>query len=364
MRTERLPLWLVWCGVLSAVTAAGAYAQVPVWQPPAPNPEAKDWVRLGSGEWLRGEIQRLRSEKLEFESEDLDELTLDWEDVAEIRSPNLHTYVLRGRITALGTATMRDSVLVVGTAAGSQQFARSELLSIIKGGQRESDYWYGTGHLSLVVRSGNTDQADLRTIVRINRGGPLARLQFAYNGNFGLVENEQNINNHNGSVKVDAFISNRWYLTPFAIDIFNDKFQNIELRVSPSMGVGVTAIESRSVTWDFEFGAGYQWSRFVSVEEGEEPTSSQASLIPASRFDWDYTQQVELRLDYDLRIGIPDVRDTFQHLVGIISYDLTDAWNFEIAVTWDHVGKPRADAEGNVPENDDIRTSFGIGVEY
>ncbi|UCE01479.1 MAG: DUF481 domain-containing protein [Candidatus Latescibacterota bacterium] len=364
MRKQPFRRLLVWCGMLSAFSAAGALAQEPLWQPPTPNAQAKDWVRLNSGEWLRGEIKRLRSEILEFDSQELDLLMLDMDDVAEIRSPHQYTYVFQGRITALGTATMRDSVLVVGTATGAVQFARSTLLSIIPGGTREIDFWYGTGHLSFVVHSGNTNQSDFRTVVRINRGGPVARLQLGYDGNFGRVNGKENLNNHSGSLKLDAFISNRFYLTPIAMDIFSDVFTNIDLRLSPSMGVGVTAIENRTVTWDIEFGAGYQWTKFSSVEEGEDSESSQASIIPASRLEWDFTPNIELRVEYELRIGIPDVRDTFHHLMAITSYDVTDDWNVEVAFTWDHVGKPRADAEGNVPKQDDFRMSFGIGVEF
>ena len=58
-------------------------AQETTWQPPPPNPTALDWIRMSSGEWLAGEILVLRDDDFEFDSEDLDGLTLDWRDIVE-----------------------------------------------------------------------------------------------------------------------------------------------------------------------------------------------------------------------------------------------------------------------------------------
>ena len=52
------------------------------WRPPAPDPKSFDWLRLNSGEWLKGEIDRMRDETLYFDSEELDNLKVDWEDIA------------------------------------------------------------------------------------------------------------------------------------------------------------------------------------------------------------------------------------------------------------------------------------------
>ena len=57
------------------------------WKPPVPGSDKFDWVQLKSGEWLKGEIQVMRKESLEFESDELDTLNLDWDDVLEVRSP-------------------------------------------------------------------------------------------------------------------------------------------------------------------------------------------------------------------------------------------------------------------------------------
>ena len=49
------------------------------WLPPEPRPEKFDWIQLKSGEWLKGKLEVLYDRKLEFDSDELDELTFDFE---------------------------------------------------------------------------------------------------------------------------------------------------------------------------------------------------------------------------------------------------------------------------------------------
>jgi hypothetical protein len=50
-----------------------------------------DWVELISGEWLKGEIVTMHSDTLTFDSDVLDLLTIDWEDVRQVVTDNTQT---------------------------------------------------------------------------------------------------------------------------------------------------------------------------------------------------------------------------------------------------------------------------------
>jgi hypothetical protein len=54
------------------------------WAPP---PDDFDWIQLKSGEWLKGRLKAMQERKLEFDSEKLDDLTFDWKDIRQLRSP-------------------------------------------------------------------------------------------------------------------------------------------------------------------------------------------------------------------------------------------------------------------------------------
>ena len=54
--------------------------------------DEKDWVRLASGEWLRGNIERMRDGSMEFNSDEIKLITYDWKKVRELHSPRANTY--------------------------------------------------------------------------------------------------------------------------------------------------------------------------------------------------------------------------------------------------------------------------------
>jgi len=178
--------------LLAALILAGALspaaAEEDAWRPPEPEPGADDWIRLTSGEWLRGEINLFRDEFLLFDSEELDELEIDWDDVAEIRSPRILTYVFEGDIVYTGSAAMQDSVIRILEGEETREGPRNGLLSVIEGSPSELNYWGVKASLGLTARRGNTDQSDVNSLVLIRREATRSRLDLTYTGNFSDVE--------------------------------------------------------------------------------------------------------------------------------------------------------------------------------
>jgi hypothetical protein len=54
------------------------------WKATIPRPKEFDWSQFTSGEWLKGKIKVLYRYKLEFDSDKLGLLELDWEDVENV----------------------------------------------------------------------------------------------------------------------------------------------------------------------------------------------------------------------------------------------------------------------------------------
>ena len=54
------------------------------WVPPQ---DSFDWIQLKSGEWLKGRLKAMQERKLEFDSDELNDLTFDWKDIRQVRSP-------------------------------------------------------------------------------------------------------------------------------------------------------------------------------------------------------------------------------------------------------------------------------------
>ena len=150
-----------------------------------------DWVRLVSGEWLKGEIKRMRDDNLEFDSDKLDLQNIDFGDVTEVHSPQVNTYVFDDRISAIGVGVITADKVIVETEEGTKTFDRSELESIVSGGEREKDWWSMKLGFGLTLNRGNTDQLTYDLNFNTRREDNLTLLDLNYTASFGRTSGTQ-----------------------------------------------------------------------------------------------------------------------------------------------------------------------------
>ena len=117
--------------IVISLGVARAQAQSPAqtFQPP---PDSFDWIQLKSGEWLKGEIIALYDGKLEFDSDELNKLTLDWEDVRQVRTGRVVQVRFNDREPLTGKIVV-DATTVRVLGDTEQQFDRAGLISITPG---------------------------------------------------------------------------------------------------------------------------------------------------------------------------------------------------------------------------------------
>jgi putative salt-induced outer membrane protein YdiY len=334
------------------------------WHPDEPVPDASDWVQLSSGEWVRGSIDLFRDLKMQFDSDDLDNLTIDWEDVAAFRSPRILTLVFTGNRVATGTASMKDGIIHVTTAEGELEFRRQELLSVIEGEPKEINFWSAKANLGFTGRSGNTNQSDVSALVKIRREATLSQFNIGYTGNFSELSGEQTTNNHRGTSDINFFLSRRFYVTPLAVELYADKFQNIDVRTTVGAGAGYYFYRTGDLEWSVGLGGAYRKTQYSSVEPGDDATRETGSVVPSTAFDADITGDIELTMDYSAQIGVPDAKQSTQHAGALLTIDLVgDIFELSTSFTWDRVESPQRNADGVVPKRDDFRVSLGFAVD-
>jgi putative salt-induced outer membrane protein YdiY len=336
-------------------------------EPPAPvidTSDGFDWLRLTSGEWLKGEILVFDREVLEFESDELGDLKLDWEDVAEIRTTNEFTLVLEDRREITGIFRMQDQGVFVTDPAGTRTFARADVFRMVPGEPREANYWSGKVTLGLTARSGNTNQSDFTTSIALLRRTARSRLPIQFDSAYGELEGDPNTDNQRLRSNFDWYIGSRLYLTPLGFELYRDTFQNLQLRASPYTGLGYTLVDSGPLEWNVNSALGYRYTRYDSVEAGEDDTDGSGVGIVGTTFSWDPTSNIEIDLDYSAQIGLEDTNDTNQGATLNLSVDLWWDLELDVQLRWDRVGRPQPDSDGNVPEKDDYRLTVGLGWEF
>lgn len=333
------------------------------WRPDPPMPDRYDWILLKSGEWLKGDIERMRGGEIDFDSDKLKKVDFDWDDVHEVRSPRRHTYVFENRGAVVGEALIDREHVRIRDAGGWRVFKRRDLMSIVPGDQNEWDYWSVEAFAGFGLRSGNSDQVDFDTIVELDREDALSQFVISYQGSYGRLDGKQNTNSHRGRTGIDLFVTRDFFVTPLSFEVFSDRFQNIAYRLSPSAGGGWHAIDKKNMEWDLALEAGYQFTKFrASASEDESET---ATLIPSTSFEMDITSDVELEFDYQVMIGLNEIGDTSHHAVTVLSVDIVeDVLDFDVVFTWDRIEDPAKDDDGSRPEKNDLRLTVGFSLDY
>jgi putative salt-induced outer membrane protein YdiY len=353
-------------GAAPGTSTASGEIEAP-FAPTVPEPKKFDWIRLTSGEWLKGNLTVLRERSLEFDSDELNDLEIDWEKVAEFRSARKNSILIddgdRGKgYTGILNIT-KDSISIV-TDNGKQQFDRKDLLVIVPGNLSESNYWDGTLSLGISGKAGNVNQKDISLYALLRRRTLENRFVTTYNGAYGTVEGEDTVDNHRLNSRFDLFLGRQLYVTPLTIDYYRNLFTNIDHQLTPAAQVGYHLVDDSKVNWDVEAGLGYRYTKFASVEEDEDSSEGTAAFVGGTTFNWDITSDIELHLDYQLQVGLPDTSDTNQFAFLTLSIDLFGDLDLDLSLTWNRVGEPRPAANGTTPKNDDLRYTVGLGWDF
>jgi putative salt-induced outer membrane protein YdiY len=217
--------------------------------------------------------------------------------------------------------------------------------------------------ISAAYRSGNTDQTDSSFFVAARRETAANRLDLSLDSVLGSIDGEESVNNHTLRGRQDLYVSPRLYLTPLGLELFRDRFQNIDLRASPYAGLGYELLDESRLEWEVNGGFGYRYTDYDSVPAGEESTDETAIFVTGTAFHADLTERIGLDLAYGAQVSLEDMDATNQEASVLISTDFLWDLDLDLRVVWKRVGDPQPDASGETPDKDDLRIELGLSWE-
>lgn len=331
------------------------------WTETRPQRVSADWLQLTSGEWLRGRIIIMQKENLEFDSDELDDLEIEWKKVKYIKSSEPYRLRFDDRIQAVGAIEITMNEVRVATDYDDQTFKRSALLNIASGRETEISKWTNKITFSINVRRGNTNQTDFTSRISAKRRTIASRLLLDYLGNFTEVEDTETINNHRFNATFDIFVTRNFFLTPATAEYFRDPFLNIDRRLNLGVAIGYTIINTNETEWDVSGGPAYQETKFVSVQPDEAKEDTTTTLLLNTMFETELTSYIDLEGTYNLTLGDEKTGGYTHHSILTIETEITDRLDFDVSVVWDRVDSPVQAADGTFPEQDDFRILIGLG---
>ena len=322
-----------------------------------------DWIRLTSGEWLKGELRWMRDKDVEFDSDKLDIITFSWSKVDQVHSPRVNTYVFEGKIDVAGRALIAKDKIIIETIDGVESYPRDSLLAILEGDRRERNWWSTRLSLGFSANAGNTNQGQLNIHWDLARTDPRTRSAISYDGTFGYSNREQNVNRNLGEAGVIVYYSKRLFFSPASAQFLNDKFQNLKLRATPGAGVGVHVFDTKKVEWDVGGSLGYQYTRFLSTAAGVDNPQNDGFVGFHTYADFDFTDDVELTLEWLTNVVYTQIGLTNHIGTANFSVEITDIFDLETTFKFYRTERPVPRADGTIPERNDYQLIVSLALE-
>ena len=327
-----------------------------------PAEDGYDWIKLNSNEWLKGKLIAMYDDNLKFDSDELDVLDFDWEDVALVRTSKLQSIRLTSvRVVVSRILIKKETVTMVDSG---EQFPRDTIISIAAGGEHELNYWEGKVKLGFDKRSGNTDQQDVTIGLDANRRTSVTRFKYSYLGTKSKVEDVNTEESHRLTASLDWFFSQRVFFRPVNFEYFRDPFQNIDSRMTYSAQVGYYLIDNSKTFWDISIGPGYQETKFDKVSAGEKEIESTPVIEFESEFEHEIAKNIDIDSLYTVKIVNENSGKYNHHFELGLEVDLIGELDLDVRYIWDRIEEPAPDDLGAFPDKNDQRIILSLSYEF
>jgi hypothetical protein len=334
-------------------------------------PAAKefDWIQLTSGEWLKGEIKAMYNNSLEFDSDKLDLLSIDWEDVKYLKSYRPSTINVEYQEPLTGSLQISDDKVTIRQDDALHEFDRDDLISLTPAGNRELDLWAIKFTLSLNLKTGNTRQVDYTSKLNLKRRTARSRFILDYIGNISKTGDDNNnltetVNNHRINASHSVYTSRYFFYQPIFAEYYRDPFQNIDQRLTAGVGLGYTLFDTGRFEWDIHGGPAYVRTRYISVQPGEDQKIDGPALVLGTTIDAELNGSLDFIFKYNTQIANKDSGGYTHHMIATFESEITGSLDLDVSFIWDRIGQPTKDDQGNVPKPDDYRLAVGVTYTY
>jgi len=367
--------FLAKCSILIsvAVITCTAYAQQnkEQWQKPLPVfKQEYDWVKLTSDEWLKGEIVSMYDETLEFDSDELDMQSIDWEDVAELRSKDWQSIRMFDGTIAEGYLVVKEGKLFLTNQNIATEYELTNLLSIASSGKNERDLWDGYIDLGINLRDGNTVQIDYTFAAGIQRRSASSRFKADYKSDFSRFEDQDTLqetvtaDSERLTSSYDWFFNPKVYFRAADVEYIADEFLNLDYRLHYGIALGYHLIDTSRTTWDVNAGPSYQKSKFLDVAETENDTEDSFGLTLGTDFTFELTGTIDYDASYSMQMVDEAAGGNIHHFQTGLEIELTNDFDLDLTLYVDRTNNPKPDSEGNIPEKDDYRFVVSFGYDF
>ncbi|NQZ28339.1 MAG: DUF481 domain-containing protein [Colwellia sp.] len=359
--------------IFSLIISMSAYAKEELsnWQKPTPIfKQDFDWVKLTSDEWLKGDIVSMYDEKLEFDSDELDMQTIDWDDVAELRSKQWQSIRMFDGTIAEGYLVVKEGDLSLVKHGVTSHYELSNLLSIASSGKNEIDLWDGYVNLGINLRQGNTVQVDYTFAAGMQRRSSSSRFKADYTTDYSRYEDQKTeetkvtADSERLTSSYDWFFSPKVYFRVADVEYIADEFLNLDYRIHYGVALGYHLVDTSRITWDVNAGPSYQKSKFLDVQNDDSDTEDSFGLTLGTDFSFEVSSDIDFDVSYNVQMVDEASGGNIHHFQTGLEIDLTNDFDLDLTFYADRTDNPKPDSEGGIPEKNDFRLVVSFGYDF
>ena len=344
-------------------------APVETWEQPTPVFDHKfDWIRLNSGEWLKGNIISMYDDELEFDSVKFDQRSFDWDDIEELRSRFDQSIRFKDGRVIEGFIVVKNGELSILSGGKEQKYPLTELLNITSSSENRLGLWDGNFSLGANFLKGNVGQKDYTINSKIQRRTTLSRLKFDYIYNYSEVAGDEGqgstvtANSSRFTGSYDWLYSTKIFFRVLDMEYFQDELQNIESRKTYGLALGYHAVDNKKMLWDFTAGPSYQQTAYIDAIGNDIEKSAVISL--STLFEYELTGQIDYIFDYQLQFVSKESGSRLHNLKTGFSFDLIYNIDIDISMYIDRIAEPVPTATGDTPQENDYRTVVAFSYYF
>lgn len=320
-----------------------------------------DWVRLKSGEWLKGEVEGYYEDELSFESDVLNSLVIEYDDIHSIISARVHALKLRDGSIIKAPIEIIDRQ---GSLLGKQDaFTFYEVLTIASEKTTGLDIWDIKVNFGYSLSIGNTDQSEWNARFNGKRRTVDSRLILDAFMTRSESENVEIENNASLSATYDVFYTEKLFFRPLLLTAVRDPFKNLDNQYTVGAGVGYYFIDTPKTEWDISVGPSYRKTYYVNVQEGSDRKEKSFGVFLETNFEKEISKDLDFEASYSVDYGDKDSGGLRHELFVTFEYDIFKDIDLDISFIWDRQSDPQPNEENITPEKDDFRTFISLGIE-
>jgi hypothetical protein len=309
-------------------------------------------------------------EKLEFDSDELDMQTIDWEDVAELRSKEWQSIRMFDGTIAEGYLVLKDGQLFLVKDEVATNYELTNLLSIASSGKNERDLWDGYINLGINLREGNTVQLDYSFSAGIQRRSASSRFKIEYSSDYSRYEEQDmaeakvTADSERLTSSYDWFFNPKIYFRAADVEYIADEFLNLDYRLHYGIALGYHIIDSSRTTWDVNAGPSYQKSKFLDVQDDASDSEASFGLTLGTDFTFEVSSDIDFDASYNIQMVDEAAGGNIHHFQTGLEIELTNDFDLDLTLYIDRTNNPKRDSEDNIPEKNDYRLVVGFGYDF